>query len=148
MRSILVVEDDYALNRMICAKLRQEDYQVFSAMDGQEALDIMAREHIDLVISDVMMPHMDGYALTKELRSAKYHLPILMITAKSQMEDMEKGFVAGTDDYMIKPINLKEMLLRVGALLRRAQLMNEKRLAIYGTVLDYAALTVETYVRL
>ena len=144
MRSILVVEDDYALNRMICAKLKQEDYQVFSAMDGQGALDLMAREHIDLIVSDVMMPHMDGYILTRELRSAKYHLPILMITAKSQMEDMEKGFLAGTDDYMIKPVNLKEMMLRVGALLRRAALVNEKRLVLSDTVLDYAALTVES----
>ncbi len=144
MRSILVVEDDPALNRMICAKLSREDYHVFPATDGQEALDIMEKEHVDLIISDVMMPNMDGYTLIKELRQAKYNLPVLMITAKGQMEDMEKGFEAGTDDYMIKPINLKEMLLRVGALLRRADLVNEKRITLSNTVLDYAALTVET----
>jgi len=144
MRRILVVEDDPTLNRMICAKLSREDYQVFPATDGQEALDIMAKEHIDLIISDVMMPNMDGYTLIKELRQARYHLPVLMITAKGQMEDMEKGFEAGTDDYMVKPINLKEMILRVGALLRRADLENEKRISFANTVLDYSALTVET----
>ena len=144
MFSILVAEDDTNLNRMICAKLRQAQYNVFAAFDGEEALNILDKEHIDLIVSDVMMPRMDGYTLTRELRGAKYILPILMITAKDSMEDMEKGFLAGTDDYMVKPINLKEMLLRIGALLRRAQLQNEKRLTIRGTVLDYAALSVQT----
>jgi len=142
--SILVAEDDVNLNRMICAKLRQAQYNVFSAFDGEDALDILEREHIDLIVSDVMMPRMDGYTLTRELRGARYVLPIMMITAKDSMEDMEKGFLAGTDDYMVKPVNLKEMLLRIGALLRRAQLLNEKRLMIRGTVLDYAALSVQT----
>lgn len=144
MFSILVAEDDVSLNRMICAKLRHAQYNVFSAFDGEEALAILEKEHIDLIVSDVMMPRMDGYALTRELRGARYILPILMITAKDSMEDMEKGFLAGTDDYMVKPINLKEMLLRVGALLRRAQLLSEKRLTIRGTVIDYAALSVQT----
>ena len=144
MFSILVAEDDRNLNRMICAKLKQEQYHVFPAFDGQEALDIMEREHIDLVISDVMMPRMDGLELTSALRGAKMDLPILIITAKGQMEDMEKGFRAGTDDYMVKPIQLRELMLRVGALLRRAQLMSEKRLTIRGSVLDYASLTVQT----
>ena len=96
MFSILVVEDDATLNRMICAKLKQAHYNVISASDGEAALNCLDREHIDLIISDVMMPHMDGYALTKALRSANMTLPILMITAKGQMEDMEKGFRAGT----------------------------------------------------
>ena len=144
MFSILVAEDDTNLNRMICAKLQQAQYKVFPAFDGEEALDILDKEHIDLIVSDVMMPRMDGYTLTRELRGAKYILPILMITAKDSMEDMEKGFLAGTDDYMVKPINLREMLLRIGALLRRAQLQNEKRLTIRETVLDYAALSVQT----
>ena len=144
MFSILVVEDDATLNRMICAKLKQAQYRVVPAFDGEEALACMEREHIDLIISDVMMPRMDGYALTQSLRSSKMTLPILMITARGQMEDMEKGFRAGTDDYMVKPIHLKELLLRVEALLRRAQLMKEKRLSIRGTVLDYEALSVRT----
>ena len=121
MFSILVVEDDEILNKMICIKLKQEAYHVFAAFDGVEALDLLDKEHIDLIISDIMMPNMDGYQLTKELRNAAFTLPILLITAKNQMEDMEKGFHAGTDDYMIKPIHMKEMVLRVKALLRRAQ---------------------------
>ncbi len=142
MFTILVAEDDTSLNKMICAKLAKEQFRAIPAFDGEEALEIMDKEHIDLVISDIMMPKMDGYEITKLLRSSKYYLPVLMITAKDQMEDMEKGFAAGTDDYMIKPINLKEMVLRVKALLRRAQLENKKHIMIGGTELDYAGLTV------
>ncbi len=144
MFSILVAEDDTALNRMICARLTKAQYRAIPAFDGQEALAVLDQEHIDLIISDVMMPHLDGYALTQALRDVNNSMPVLMITAKSQMEDMERGFRAGTDDYMVKPIHLQELLLRVEALLRRAQLVNQKRLEIRGTVLDYAALTVQT----
>lgn len=142
MFSILVVEDDESLNKMICAKLKQESYRVFSAFDGEQALDLLDKEHIDLIIRDIMMPKMDGYQLTKELRDASYTIPILMITAKNSLEDMEKGFRAGTDDYMIKPISLREMALHVKALLRRAQIANEKKLVIGNTHLDYNSLTV------
>lgn len=144
MFSILVVEDDEHLNKMMCAKLRQEQYDVFSAFDGEEALDVMDRETVDLIVCDIMMPRMNGYELTRELRAARYTLPILMVTAKDQMEDMEKGFVAGTDDYMIKPINLQELALRVKALLRRARLASEKKLTVGSTTLDYEGLTVTT----
>ena len=130
MFTILVVEDDASLNKMICAKLNKEKFKTISAFDGEEALKVMDREHVDLIISDIMMPKMDGYELTKLLRNTRYYLPVLMITAKDQLEDMEKGFVAGTDDYMIKPINLKEMILRVKALLRRAQLESKKHITI------------------
>jgi len=143
MFSVLVVEDDETINKMICAKLKQENFKTFQAFDGEEALNIMDREHIDLIICDIMMPNMDGYELTRELRSVHNTIPILMVTAKSQLEDMEKGFKAGTDDYMIKPINMKEMILRVNALLRRAQIANEKKLVIGDAVLDYDALTVK-----
>lgn len=143
MFSILVVEDDAALNKMMTARLKQEAYHVLSAFDGEEALDIMDVEHVDLIICDIMMPRMDGYELTRELRDARYTIPILMVTAKDQIEDMEKGFVAGTDDYMIKPINLAELVLRVKALLRRAQLANEKKLVVNNAVLDYDSLTVK-----
>ena len=142
MFSILVVEDDETLNKMICAKLKQEKFKAFSAFNGEEALEILDSEYIDLMISDIMMPTMNGYELTQELRKAAYKLPILMITAKGQMEDLEKGFQAGTDDYMIKPINLKEMVLRIIALLRRAKITNEKKLVAGKTVLDYSALTI------
>ncbi|MDU5108350.1 response regulator transcription factor [Clostridium sp.] len=144
MFSILVVEDDEILNKMICAKLKQEQYKVLTAFDGEEAVKIMENEHIDLIISDIMMPNMDGYELTKELRSVNYNLPILMVTAKNQIDDMENGFLVGADDYMIKPINLKEMIIRVKALLRRAQIVNEKKLSFKNTVLDYESLTVMT----
>ncbi len=143
MFSILVVEDDEILNKMIGAKLRQESYRVFAAFDGEQALDLLDQEHIDLIISDIMMPHMDGYQLARELRDAAYTIPILMITAKNQIEDMEKGFRAGTDDYMIKPISMRELVLRVKALLRRAQIANERKLVIGNTLLDYNALTVQ-----
>ena len=144
MFSILVVEDDEILNKMIGVKLRQESYSVFAAFDGVQALDVLDREHIDLIISDIMMPNMDGYELIRELRDAAYTIPILIVTARNQMEDMEKGFQAGTDDYMIKPVNLKEMVLRVKALLRRSQIANEKKLVIGSTILDYDALTIKT----
>ncbi len=143
MFSILVVEDDEILNKMICAKLQQESYRVFASFDGEQALALLDQEHIDLIISDIMMPNMDGYQLTKELREAAYTIPILMITAKNQFEDMEKGFRAGTDDYMIKPISMRELVLRVKALLRRSQIENEKKLVVGNTFLDFNALTVK-----
>lgn len=142
MFSILVVEDDEKLNKLMCTKLMQENFQVYSAIHGEDALLILEDHHVDLIISDIMMPKMDGYELTKELRQANYIQPILMITAKSQMDDMEKGFRAGTDDYMIKPINLRELVLRVNALLRRAQIANEHKLILGEIVLDYEQLTV------
>ena len=144
MFAILVVEDDKTLNKMICAKLKQEAFHAFSAFDGEEAIKILDEEHIDLLISDIMMPNMNGYELVQELRHARYEVPVLMITAKDQIEDMEKGFTAGTDDYMIKPINMREMILRIKALLRRAQIANEKKIVIGNTILDYDALTVTT----
>lgn len=143
MFSILVVEDDENLNKLMCEKLKHETYQVFSAFDGEEALEVLDLQHIDLMLSDIMMPNMNGYELTKQLRDAGYTLPILMITARDGMRDMEKGFQAGTDDYMVKPINLKEMLLRVKALLRRAQISNDHKLMVGNIVLDYDALTVK-----
>lgn len=144
MFTILVVEDDKTLNKMICAKLKQEAFHAFQAFDGEEAIKILDEEHIDLIISDIMMPNMNGYELVKELRYIRYEVPVLMITAKDQIEDMEKGFAVGTDDYMIKPINMREMILRIKALLRRAQIANEKKIVVGNTVLDYDALTVTT----
>lgn len=142
MFSILVVEDNDVINKMICTKLKLETYKVFSAFDGHQALNILEHNHIDLIISDIMMPDINGYELTKTLRNAQYNMPILMITAKNQIEDMEEGFNVGADDYMIKPINMKEMILRVRALLRRSQIANERKLKIGSTVFDYDALTI------
>ena len=144
MFSILVVEDNEVLNEMISTKLKLESYDVHSVFDGEEALNTLEHEHIDLIISDIMMPGIDGYELTKSLRDINSTIPILMISAKNQIEDMERGFMAGTDDYMIKPINMQEMTFRVKALLRRSQIANERKLKIGSTILDYDSLTIKT----
>ncbi len=142
MINILVVEDDIKLNKLFCTVLNRNDYHTFSATDGEEALKILDKEYIDLVISDIMMPNMDGYELTKALRDAEFNLPVLMITAKEDFKDKQKGFLVGTDDYMVKPINVNEMVLRVGALLRRAKIINARKIEFGNTVLDYDSLTV------
>lgn len=142
MFKILVVEDDAMLNKMICSKLKKNNFDVFSAFNGEQALDIMDKSFIDLIITDIMMPEMDGVSLTKELRDFGYDLPILMVTAKGEIVDMEEGFRAGTDDYLVKPIKLKELILRVNALLRRAKIAHEKKLVIGDVVLDYDSITV------
>ena len=142
MFSILVVEDNADMRELFCTVLTDGGYRAIPAADGQEALEVMERQYIDLIVADVMMPRMDGYELTRELREADYQLPILMVTAKNQFEDMKRGFRAGTDDYMVKPVNVNELLLRVEALLRRAKISSEKKITVGGTVLNYDALTV------
>lgn len=142
MFKILAVDDNETIRKLIATYLLRDGYQVFLASDGIEALDILDREHIDLMIADIMMPNMDGYTLTQELRTARYYFPILMITAKGSIEDKKKGFMSGTDDYMVKPIDFDEMLLRVSALLRRAKISNEHQIKINDIVLDYDTLTV------
>lgn len=142
MFHILVVEDNADMRELFCTVLSDNGYQCLSAADGLEALEIMDKEYVDLIVADIMMPGMDGYELTKEIRAAKMDIPILMVTAKDQFDDMQKGFRAGTDDYMIKPINVKELVLRVEALLRRAKIQSEKKITVGNTVLDYDALTV------
>ena len=142
MFSILVCEDDFAIKTMISTKLKQENYSVYTAQNGQESLNLMEKQQIDLVISDIMMPEMDGYEFVQTLRETKYTLPILMITAKSQLESLEEAFKLGVDDYMVKPLRLEELVLRVKALLRRSQLEAEKVLTFTHTRLDYNALTM------
>lgn len=142
MFHILVVEDDKNLRRLMEAVLTQNGYHVVPASDGQEALDLLESIYVDLIISDIMMPKLDGYSLTRELRNANYEIPILMITAKETYEDKRKGFIAGADDYMVKPINIDEMVLRVGALLRRSKISNEQRICIGETELNYQTLTI------
>lgn len=142
MFHILVVEDNADMRELFCTVLSDSGYQCFPAADGMEALEIMDKEYIDLIVADIMMPNMNGYELTKAIRAAKMELPILMVTAKDQFDDMQKGFRAGTDDYMIKPINVNELVLRVEALLRRAKIQSEKKITVGSTVLDYDALTV------
>lgn len=145
MFNILVVEDDKNLRKLISATLKQNGYNSLMAENGEIALDIMDKEHIDLVISDIMMPKLDGYNLVKALRDSGYNMPILMVTAKEMFEDKRKGFNVGADDYMVKPIDINEMILRVGALLRRAKISNEHRLSIGDIILDYDSISVNRH---
>ncbi len=144
MLTILVVEDDKNLRKLMTAYLEQDGYQVITANNGVEALTIIDKHHIDLLISDIMMKNMDGYELVSSLRESGFTLPILIVSAKESFEDKKKGFQLGTDDYMVKPINMQEMLLRVVALLRRAQINNERKLIIGEVILDQDTLTVKT----
>lgn len=142
MFKILVVEDNKDMCELFCTVLTDAGYTCVSAGNGIEALDVMDREYIDLIVADIMMPEMDGYELVRSLRETRCEVPILMVTAKDQFEDMQRGFRMGCDDYMVKPVNVKELVLRVEALLRRAKISSEKKIVIGKTVLDYDALTV------
>ncbi len=139
---ILIVEDEEALLELYSIVLKKEGYETLQARNGQEAWEQMEREHVDLVITDALMPVMDGYELVKLLREDNPLLPVLMITAKDDFLSKRRGFSLGTDDYMTKPVDVKEMVLRVKALLRRANIYAEKSLTIQDTKLDYDAMTV------
>ena len=142
MFQILVAEDNQHTAKLMALVLKRAGYQVHLAADGVEALEVMDKQHIDLIVLDVMMPNMDGYEFTEQLRDAGNNTPILMVTAKKLPEEKCKGFLVGTDDYMVKPVNEEEMLLRIKALLRRASIANEHKLHIGKVTLDYDALTV------
>ena len=142
MFNILVVEDDKNTRLLMEAVLKQYGYNPILAADGEDALEIMDHKHVDLVLLDVMMPRMDGYEFAKILREGGSELPILMVTAKETPNDKKKGFIVGTDDYMVKPVDEEEMILRIAALLRRSKIVSEHRLCVGGTVLDYDKLTV------
>lgn len=142
MFHILVVDDQKHTRMLLEAILTAENYTVFTAENGEEALQVMDREHIDLVVLDIMMPKMDGYEFTRILREGNNNLPILMVSAKHLPADKRKGFLVGTDDYITKPIDDEEMLLRIKALLRRAQIINEQKIRIGDVVLDYNSFSV------
>ena len=142
MVNILVAEDNENIRKLIVTYLEADGYRVFPAADGLEALKTMDSESIDLLVADIMMPGMDGYELVRSLRDSGYTLPVLMITAKDEFDDMKQGFASGTDDYMVKPIDLDEMLLRVSALLRRARISAEKKITIGGLTADSETLSV------
>lgn len=144
MLKILIAEDDYELRQLFSHVLLKNGYAVKGVSNGREALDAMEQEYYDLVISDIMMPVLDGYSFVSQLRSAGNTTPVLMITAKDAFDDMRLGFLSGSDDYMIKPVNVNEMVLRVSALLRRAQMINERRQVMGGTVMECDSLTVTT----
>ena len=144
MFKILIVEDDLELCGLFKKVLIKNGYTVRTASNGKIALEIISSEYIDLIISDIMMPVMNGYELVSSLREQEYKTPVLMITAKDAFDDMRMGFLSGTDDYMVKPVNVNEMVLRVGALLRRAQMINDRRPVIGSTETECDSLTVTT----
>jgi len=136
MFNILVVDDNGNIRKLITIFLVRDGYNIFTAFDGLEALDVLDKEHIELMIADIMMSNMDGYTLITDLRISKHNLSILMIKAKESIFDKRKGFLAGTDDYMVKSIDFDEMLMRVFALFRRAKISNETE-----------QLTVDTHIK-
>lgn len=142
MFHILVVDDDKNIRMLYRAVLEAANYTVFTAEDGEAALRLLDQHHIDLVVLDIMMPKMDGYEFTKTLREGNSSLPVLMVSAKQLPADKKKGFLVGTDDYMTKPVDEEEMLLRIKALLRRAQIVSERRIVVGDVVLDYDAMSV------
>ena len=146
MFRILVVEDDKNTRKLMEAVLSQNGYEPVPACDGVEALDILDKKHIDLILLDIMMPRMDGYEFTEIIRGnpALGDIPILMVTAKETPADKKKGFIIGTDDYMVKPVDEDEMILRIAALLRRSRIVNEHRLIVGGTLLDYDSFSVSS----
>ena len=142
MFHILAVDDDKNTRLYLKVVLEGAGYTVTVAENGEAALEVMDREHIDLVVLDIMMPKMDGYEFTKTLRETDNNLPILMVSAKQLPRDKHRGFEVGTDDYITKPIDEAEMLLRIKALLRRARIASERRIVVGDAVLDYDSLTV------
>ena len=144
MFKILVAEDDAQLQQLFCRVLTRNGFTAIGASDGLAALEVLEHESIDLIISDIMMPRMDGYTLSRSLRETGNHIPVLMITAKDGFQDMQTGFLAGADDYMIKPINVNELILRVNALLRRARMVTEHRQCIGAPVFDFDAFSVRS----
>lgn len=142
MIHILLAEDNADYRKLMKIHLKRAGYEVFEAADGVTALEILDHETIHLMIADIMMPNMDGYELTESIRSANFTMPILIVSAKSTLDDKKEGFLKGADDYMTKPIDMDEMLLRVGALLRRANIQEQKQLNINGCILNEDNLSV------
>ena len=143
MATILIVEDNKNTQILTSAQLKQH-FNIVTADDGIEALDIIYERHIDLIVADIMMPNMDGYELLKRLRSENYTMPILLLTAKQNFEDKREGFDSGSDDYMTKPVNYDELLLRINALLRRAGIANERRITVGSVIVDSASYTIRS----
>ena len=142
MFKILVVDDERNIRKLTKIILESNGFEVFLAKDGQEALDILETRCIDLVVLDIMMPNMDGYVFADAIRQGASNLPILMVSAKQNVEDKRKGFLVGTDDYMTKPVDEEEFMLRIRALLRRSGIVQDKKINIQDVILDYNALSV------
>lgn len=144
MFKIIVIDDDANLNFLIAKVLTKNGYQVFQCYNANDAYEVLYKNYVDLIITDIMMPGVDGYEFTAGLRKEKIDIPVLMITAKEEFKDKVLGFNVGADDYLVKPINLDELVLRVGAILRRAKINNDRKVSIGNTVLDYDTFTVTT----
>ena len=144
MLKILIAEDDRELRQLFTHVLTKNGYEITGVSNGQQALAAIEKEFFDLIISDIMMPVMDGYTFVQQLRSSGNNTPILMITAKDAFDDMRLGFQSGVDDFMVKPINISEMVLRTQALLRRAKMMHDRKQVIGNTTLECDSLTVTT----
>ena len=142
MLKILIAEDDRELCQLFSHVLMKHGYDVKGVSDGQEALRALDSDYYDLIISDIMMPKVDGYEFVRQLRESGNQTPVMMITARDAFDDMRQGYMSGTDDYMVKPINVNEMVLRVGALLRRSQMIHDRRQNVGGTVMELDSLTV------
>jgi DNA-binding response OmpR family regulator len=142
MLRILVVDDDKNTRMLLSAVLGNAGYEVSLASNGLEALEVLDKEHVDLVVLDIMMPRMNGYEFTQTLRENHNNIPILMVSAKQLPADKHKGFLVGTDDYITKPIDDEEMLYRIKALLRRAKIATERKIKVGEVELDYDSLTV------
>lgn len=141
MATILVVEDDKNTRLLTTARLKPH-YDVVTACDGEEALDLFYKQHIDLIVADIMMPNMDGYELVRTLREYKQEIPVIMLTAKQTFEAKKEGFLTGTDDYMTKPVNYEELLWRIEALLRRAKINTDRRITIGSVTVNADNYTV------
>ena len=144
MLRIMIVDDNANTRKLTQAGLKQNGYDTVCACDGVEGLEMLDKMHIDLIILDVMMPRMNGFEFTRNLRECGWETPILMVTAKESHMDKKEGFLAGTDDYMVKPVDDEEMLLRIAALLRRSKIASERKITIGSTVLNHDSFTVTT----
>ena len=141
---IMVVEDNHNTQKLMCAVLERQGYHTLCAGDGREALTLLEQKHVDLILLDLMMPNMDGYDFTRLVRESGNTIPILMVTAREAIESKRQGLRLGADDYMVKPVDEEELLLRVAALLRRARIAQDHRITIGNSVLDYDAFSVTT----
>lgn len=142
MVTILVVEDDVRLNQSVCQFLSYHGFQAKGCLCAEEAYDAMVCQNFDLIISDVMMPHIDGFAFTETVRSINQTIPIMFMTARDDISSKQRGFRAGIDDYMVKPIDLEELILRIRALLRRANIHDEKKITAGNVRMDADAMTL------
>ena len=141
MVNILVVEDDVKLNNIVCIYLNDNGYNATGCFNPSEAYNFMYNSLYDLIISDIMMPEIDGFEFAETVRKINQTIPILFMTALDDIKSKQKGFRAGIDDYMVKPINMDELLMRVGALLRRANIANEKKLTVGSLIMNADEMT-------